>query len=306
MGTVNPQRQRFATWRPGIAWLVVSLALWSSGCRAIRQHVDSRQSIAARKVSRLGLEAMHEQRWSEAERQFNAALELNQADDRAHWGLSEALWQRGERGEAITHMEQAVRLSGSDPQLVVRLGRMYLEVGRIDDAAEKSQESLHGGREFAATWALQGDVMSALGQDSQALAAYHRALVLEANSPEVHVAIAELYNRQGRYDRLLATLDCLEENVELNACPIRVQYLRGLAMHEMGRPREAVACFEAVVEHNPHDPQALVMLAQSQLETGNMAGARQAIERALQLDANSPAARAVVAHMQQLEMPLAR
>jgi Flp pilus assembly protein TadD len=74
----------------------------------------------------------------------------------------------------------------------------------------------------------------------------------------------------------------------------------------MGRPREAVACFEAVVEHNPHDPQALVMLAQSQLQTGNMAGARHAIERALQLDANSPAARAVVAHMQQLEMPLAR
>ena len=93
MATVKPPRRQIAT-QP-LFWLGVATALIlpsQLGCRAIRQHVDSRQNIAARKLSREGLEAMHQQQWPEAEELFAEALELNQADDRAHWGIAEALW----------------------------------------------------------------------------------------------------------------------------------------------------------------------------------------------------------------------
>lgn len=272
-----------------------------AGCRAIRQHVESRSGIHSRKLSRMGLEAMHQQRWGAAEEHFAAALDLDDSDDRAHWGMAETLWQRGEREKAIEHMEQAVRLSAAEPELLIRLGRMYLDVGRITEAQERSDEALVSGREYASAWALQGDVMAATANDSQALSAYHRALAVQPNYPDVQIAIADLYRRQGRYDRLLATLDRLQDDMELTGCPIRVQQLRGIAMKELGRPREAADCFMAVCQCNPNDPQNLLMLAEAELEAGNTPAARHALELALQIDQHCSGAEAIVARLQQAE-----
>ncbi len=267
----------------------------SGGCRSIRQHVDSRQGIAGRKLSREGLEAVHEGHWDTAEDRFVEALELNKADDRAHWGMAETLWQRHERESAIEHMEQAVRLSGADPQLVVRMGRMYFEVGRVDDAQKQADESLVSGRMLPQAWALQGDCLAARSADDAALAAYHRALVLQPDYPEVQAAIADVYYRHGRYDRLLATLDRLQDNVDVNACPIKIQMLRGLAMQALGRPREAAECFLACASRKPDDAEVLLRLAEAEFEAGDLAAARQAVGRALQLDQESAAALELVA-----------
>jgi tetratricopeptide (TPR) repeat protein len=289
--------QRAAISRWGLLLLAFGWTFAAGGCRAIRQHAEAPPTIVARKLSRLGLEAMHQLRWDEAEEHFSAALELNETDDRAHWGLAEALWQRQQREEAIEHMEQAVRLSGGDPQLLVRMGRMYLEVGRVEDATIKSRQALRGGRELAAAWALRGDVLARLQRDEGALAAYHRALGIEADYPEVQVAIAELYHRQGRYDRLLATLDRLQDNVEASACPIRAQYLRGLAMHRLGRPREAAECFERVAQQRPGDSDVLIRLGEAYLAAGNRPAARRIADRVMRLDERDPHARALLAQL---------
>lgn len=279
--------------------LGILLCTTAGGCRAIRRHVDSRQGIAGRKLSREGLEAVHEGHWETAEDRFIAALELNQADDRAHWGMAETLWQRNERETAIEHMEQAVRLSGADPQLVVRMGRMYFEVGRVDDAQKQADDSLVSGRALPEAWALQGDCLAARSADDAALAAYHRALVLQPDFPEVQAAIADVYYRHGRYDRLLATLDRLQDNVDVNACPIKIQMLRGQAMQALGRPHEAAQCFMACASRKPDDAEILLRLAEAEFEAGDLAAARQAVGRALQLDQESAEALQMAARFNQ-------
>lgn len=285
------------------AYLLLTSA---AGCRAIRKHVESRQGIAARKLSRQGLEAMHEGRWNAAEELFAGALELSKLDDRAQWGMAEALWLRGEQLEAIAHMEQAVRLSGSDPQLVVRLGRMYFEVGRFEEAELQSEEALVSGRSSAEAWGLRGDILAKRGADDEALAAYHRALALRADYPEVQVAIADVYHRQGRYDRLLATLDRLRDNVAADASPIRAEMLRGMAMGELGRPREAAQCFAAIAARSPSDLEILMKLAEAEFQAGDLAAARQAVGRVMQLDPESAEGRALVARMNAPQQRLAR
>lgn len=287
--------------------IMLAFCLTSLGCRAIRQHVESRQSIAARKLSREGLEAMHHESWEEAEAAFTGALVLNQADDRAHSGLAEVLWERGEREKAIEHMEQAVRLSGAEPQLTVRMGRMYYDVGRIEEAQKKSDEALvGGGRDLPAAWALRGDVLSARGSDDEALACYHRALVLQPDYPAVQIAIADVYHRHGRYDRLLATLDRLRDNVDADACPSKVHVLRGMAMMQLGRPREAADLFRSVCEHIPDDPDILMRLAEAEYEAGDIAASRQALGRVFQLDPNSDEGRALVTQIENRLVPLTR
>src|SRR5690554_1842943 len=152
-------------------WTLVASSLCTSvGCRAISRYGESRQSIAARRLSRQGHEALHAGQWDVAEGLFTSALELTSSEDRAHWGLAESLWQRGEREAALKHMEAAVRLSASDPRLMRRLARMYLDLGRVADADRQCLAALAADRQSAEVWLLRGDCLLQSGDQAGALA----------------------------------------------------------------------------------------------------------------------------------------
>jgi len=266
---------------------VLLLVFSASGCRSIRAGAESRQSIAARRLSRQGLEAMHHGNWEDAEELFAGALDLNHADDRANWGMAETLWRRGEREQAVEFMNAAVRQSGSHPELLVRLGRMHFEQGELAEAQARCGEALQVGRELPGTWALHGDCLKQQGQSDAALAAYHRALALQPDFPEVQIQAAELYRQQGRYDRLLATLDRLRDSTGDAACPARVHMLRGIAMRQLGRPDEAAECFALVARLTPGDPDVHLQIASLALESRKYEAARLATLAALELDPQS-------------------
>ncbi len=259
----------------------------SSGCRAIRQIGESRQSIAARRLSGQGFQAMHDGQWEIAERLFTDALDASKSDDRAHWGLAEAYWKRGERELAVEQMEQAVRLSADDPTFVERLGRMYLELGRLQDADLRSRSALESERDSPAAWALRGDCLKAAGQHEQALAAYHRALALQPDFPEVQIQAAEIYQAQERYDRLLATLDRLQDGTGVAQAPARVDILQGIAMRHLGRTEEAGRCFARAAAKDPSNPTPHMELASLALERGDTDAARQSLALARQLNPTS-------------------
>lgn len=268
----------------GLVLLVGSLG----GCRAIRARTESQPAIAARRLSRQGLEAMHRQRWTNAEELFTDALELNANDDRANWGMAETLWQRGDGDEALEYMERAVRLSGSHPELVVRLGRMQFEQGDYDASWETSQRALRLGRELPETWALRGDCLRQRQRSAEALAAYHRALALRPAYPTVQIEAAELYRQQGRYDRVLATLQRLQETATAEQCPPRAELLRGIAMQRLGRDDEAAACFDRVIRQNPDDLQTQLLRASLALRQQDWGTAQRATREALRIEPTSP------------------
>ena len=262
-----------------------------TGCRAISRYGESRQTIAARRLSRQGLEAMHAGQWDMAENLFSSALDIRAADDRAHWGLAESLWQRGEREAALLHMEQAVRLSASDPRLVRRLARMYFDLGRIEEAERETMVALEADRESAEVWALKGDCLRSRGDQTAALAAYHRAMALQPDYPDVQIQAAELYRIQGRYDRLLATIDRLQESLDVDEpCPIRGHVLRGIALRQLDRPAEAQQCFAEANREAPMDPEPLINLAELHLASGDVESARMAVDQAMLLSPASPTA----------------
>lgn len=227
---------------------------------------------------------MRDGQWDTAENLFASALDVSKADDRAHRGLAESMWQRQERDQAIRHMEQSVRLSAGDPKLVQRLGRMYLEVGRLDDADRQCQLALEADRHSAEVWALRGDCLAAKNHTEEALAAYHRALAIQPDFPSVQLQAAEIYRAEGRYDRLLATLERLEDGVGGEDQSARAQLLKGIAMRQLGCTDEAYRCFANAVEKDPNDPAAHLHVASVCLDRGDVETARRQIDIAMQLD----------------------
>jgi Tfp pilus assembly protein PilF len=274
--------------KPASARLLCTLLAVSSvthtGCRAIRRFGESHQSITARRLSGQGFQAMHDGQWDIAETLFTDALDVSKSDDRAHWGLAESYWKRDETDLAIQHMEHAVRLSAGDPKFVQRLGRMYLELGRLQEADQHSRWALESKRGSAEAWALRGDCLKAADKGDQALAAYHRALALQPDYPEVQLQAAEIYRTQRRYDRLLATLDRLQDGVGIDDAPPRVDMLQGIAMRQLGRSEQARRCFVRASTKDPTDAKPHLELATLAVERGNVQSAKDSLAVALSLD----------------------
>ena len=227
---------------------------------------------------------MHDGRWEIAESQFTDALEISKTDDRAHWGLAEAYWHRDDKELAVNHMEQAVRLSANDPKFVGRLGEMYLELGRLAEADQHSQMALSATRDSPEAWRLRGDCLRAAGEEVEALAAYHRALALQPDFPDVQMQAAEIYRTQQRYDRLLATLDRMQESVGVDNTPARADLLQGIAMRHLGRGEEARRSFVRAQNKQPADAAPHLELATLAMEQGNIKSAHQSIRTALAID----------------------
>jgi tetratricopeptide (TPR) repeat protein len=130
-----------------------------------------------------------------------------------------------------------------------------------------------------------------LGDLDGALAAYHQALALQPDFPEVQLEIAELYRQQGRYDRLLATIDRLQDTIaEGDACPSRAHMLRGIALHQLQRYGDAQRCFQDAIASDPNNPEPHLHLASLLLEQGDAQAARAPLQQAIALSPQSPGA----------------
>ena len=260
------------------------------GCQSM-SHKQQQKLIDARRHSGMGFQKIHNGSWEDAEELFEQALDKSENDERAHWGLAESYWNRGKTTLSLEHMEQAVRLSAGDPKMIQRLGRMYLDTGRLEDAKSHSLWALESERDSAEAWALYGDCLHAAADDSDpdhpalqpALAAYHRALALQPDYPKVQQTSAEIYLKQQRYDRVLATLDRLHDTLGINAASARVDVLRGIALKQEGRTDDAKASFLRAIAKDRNDPNPLIELASLELKEGRLEQARSTLEQAAEI-----------------------
>jgi len=261
----------------------------SSGCRVFRSHKVSDESIAAaRQLSLQGIDAQQRGQWDRAEMLFAAAILKCPADERARCGYAESRWQRGAFADAIGHMEEAVRLSGHDPERLVRLGQMYRPRGDLAQAARQAERAIAVNGQLAAAWALRGEVLQAQGKRSEALASYHRALSHEQPLPEVQLAIADIYSQENRPQRALATLQSLAGSYSPDQVPPQVRFREGLALRSLARHQDSARALEQAAQQPNPPAELLCELARSQMLAGDVAAARHTVAAALKGNPRHP------------------
>ena len=270
----------------GAALLVLVSAGGLCGCRAFRCHTSDEAVSAARDLSLQGLDAQQKGRAGEAEQLFAAAVERCPQDERARCCYAEVLWQRGAQDEAVQHMEEAVRLSGSDPQRRVQLGKMYLARGQLHQASVQAERATSADRQLAAAWALSADVLKAEGLRDEALAGYHRALAIQPHYPEVQIALSDLYGLQDRPQRALATLQALADHYPPDQVPSDVSYRQGLVLRRLARYEDAAEQLAAAIRQGPATADMHFELAQTQILAGNRSAAAESVAAGLALHPN--------------------
>ena len=211
------------------------LALAGAGCVWCKNPVGEKV-IAARQYSLRGMEALQREQFEEAEGLFASAVQTSPVDERARCRYAESLWRRGARQEAIAQMEEAVRLSGNDPKLLVELGEMHLAFGDLPRATKCAEQAVAVNGRSASAWALRGDVLRRTGKPQDALACYHRALTYQTHFTHVQLATADIYRESGRPQRSLATLDVLAAQFSPGQEPVEVLFHKARLFINGGRP----------------------------------------------------------------------
>lgn len=273
------------------------------GCATLGHRPVAENVVRCREQCQAGLDAEREGRDKEAHQLYAAAVECCPVDERARRLHAESLWQRAQRTEAIEQMQEAVRLSGGEPQLLVRLGEMHLATGQLQPAARQACAAIEAAPGLASAWALEGDVLRASGDPSAALERYHRALVYRDDYPEVQFAVAEIYFQQRRYQRALSTLVALSQQYEPHRQPQRLRWLRGLSYKALERYDEAAEELEMAARFAPPTPELLYELAHSQMMAGQTAAARLTAQQALALAPAHADSRQLMAQLERNQSP---
>jgi tetratricopeptide (TPR) repeat protein len=193
---------------------------------------------------------------------FAAAIVKSPADERDRWGYAESLWHRGDYAAAIGSMEEAVRLSGYDPERRVRLGTMYLAWGDLRLARLQAERAIATNPQLPGAWALLGKAQHATGSLDEALASFHRALSLDPALTDVQLAVADVYAQQNRPQRALATLQLLADRFPASQVPVEVLYREALAHQALGELDAARLTIDVALRRQSRHPECLALAEQ--------------------------------------------
>ncbi len=277
--------------------LTLAGACAAVGCATFSQQPVADNVVRCREGCQAGLAAARQGRAEQAHELFTGAVDSCPVDERARRLLAESLWESNRPADAIKQMQEAVRLSGGDPELLVRLGEMHLAQGDLEGAGNEAQRAIRVSPRSATAWALDGDVSRQLGRLTPALQSYHRALAYREDYPRVQFAVADVYTRLGRHERALATLSALSQQYEPDHLPQRLLAMRGLAYKSMGRNTEAAGQLSLAAKAAPPTPDLLFELADALALSGETTAARVTARQALSLEPGHARSQRLIAQL---------
>ena len=231
------------------------------GCRLLPRSGAAPQEVAsARRLCNEGLSAVDGKDLLRAEGLLERAVKQCPTDVDARRHYADVLWQRGERMAAVTQIAEALRLSPGDTGLCIDGGRMYMELGLLDDADRLAREAVRMAPRSGNAWRLHGQVALARGRAEEALADLHRALAASPDDRDILLETAELYRRLGKPQRALATLAILGDTYPPNQTPPQVLALEGLAQEALERPDDARDSYRRAVDRGLDSPDVVARL----------------------------------------------
>lgn len=275
---------------------------------------------AAQVLDQALIEVGRRQEAIEVERQ---ALERNPQSIFAAEGLAWAYFAAGRRDEALEQITRAVEATPDDYPMRRSHSRMLADAGRFVEALDAAREHVRLVPQFAPARSFLAEALMAVGDTAAAHAHLDTALALPPTGFPTDVlrragriddAVEELRRRaranpesvfyrvelaRGLFalapwsDRAPhAALAAFEAARELSPREDFLLRQYGQTLRELGRTDESLAPFEALVEDQPRDADAHMLLGW-ELLTGqrNVEAAGRAFRRALDLDAFNEAAR---------------
>jgi Flp pilus assembly protein TadD len=286
----------------GLALLTLGVAAGSCGCAAIARRAEAQASAdESRQLWRRGVTALESGQVAEATSLLHQAAEIEPEDGDTRAQLSEALWQSGQRGEALAHAEAACLCERTDARLAVRAGEMRLAEGDLQRANEWSNVAVALDGRSPKAWALRGRTYARLGQHERAIGDFQQALRYAPADTEVLGDLAALYRDRGDQHRALATLHHLLDCYPPGEQPAPALAMAGELYMAIGRPQAASEQLRLASDRGASSADVLCRLAEAEAACGRPRQALVEARRALDADAAHVASRELLTRLTALD-----
>ncbi|MDE2758353.1 MAG: tetratricopeptide repeat protein, partial [Acidobacteriota bacterium] len=195
-------------------------------------------------------------RAAEAEESLRRARELRPNDPSTLHMAAEALRTAGRRQEAVCAYRNVLR---SDPEFApahVGLGAALFDLQRYEEALKSLERaaSLETDPATAATsHFLAGRALKELGRMPEAAARFQQAVESDPNHAEALDHLALWRFQQRRYQE---ALDLYRAQSALKPDSVTTHANIGVTLYFLGRPEEALAAMEQVLQLDPDHPMA--------------------------------------------------
>ena len=226
-----------------------------------------------------------------AKQKFHRAMELNPKMIEAPAALAGIYADAGDGDQAIAMADKVLALDPANARALRVLYDIYDQRGdeaKAADALERLKTAEGGGAEAAIRLFNEGAEAARLGDLERARARFEQALGVDPELAPAHGALARVYFVQEQYDQAIAAA---EKAYELDPGQASVLKYAYEGYRKKGDTEQARRVFDQMSEADPAGTAgALYENGVAMFNAGNMAGAQQALEQALQADPDLPKA----------------
>jgi Flp pilus assembly protein TadD len=198
---------------------------------------------------------------------------------------AESLAQAGDVSTAVARLEEAARLSPSDMDIVLSLGRLLYASRDLPRAEKAFREVLEHQPTHADARYRLGRLQAETGDFTSAVQSLELACRMSPMTLSYHVHLAKLYMREARAADAVRELRLARR---LSPGDPDSAYNLGLGLAQAGAFAEAAAELEAAVAQGHKDPRVHQVLAGVYARMGDAARAKQAEETFRRLSGSPP------------------
>lgn len=236
-------------------------------------------------LAHLGLLEAREEHYAEAISLYRKALTLKPEMPGLRWNLGLAYFKAGEYKSALPIFEPLFKAqppaSDQAQRLAILIGMSHYGLAEyaaavpwLKRAAEDDPKNLP----LLLTWAHS---CLFVRQFPCVLDVYHRVVALNADSAEAHMLVGEALDEMK--DPVGAQRE-FRAAVAANPKEPNVHFGLGYLLWTKGQYPEAAEQFQAEIDNNPHHLQAVLYLADSEMQMNRMEEARSLLEKLARLD----------------------
>jgi tetratricopeptide (TPR) repeat protein len=186
--------------------------------------------------------------YSEAAKQYDAAIKLNDQTALGHVGLGDCLLMEGDHFRASQEFEKALTCDSNSVDANIRVGDMNFENGRYDVALSKYNEALKIDKRSANAICSIGDVYKAQNEFDLAIRYYNEAEQIAPQNSYSHVGLGNCFVAKADYEQAAKELKWAMEVDPRNA---GVHYAVGYVYFSRGEYEAAMKEFQRAIELRP-------------------------------------------------------
>ena len=166
--------------------------------------------LAAAHTARAMALLYNDRNWLEAEKEFEAALEINPSDADNYNFYALELAMRGRTSDALQKIKQAQELDPLSLRISYVVGALYNVAGRYDEAMAQCRKTLELDPNFAVAHDCLGWAHLLKGMPEESVKEFQKAVELSGGAPPMRAALACAYVDAGRRSDALRILDDLQ------------------------------------------------------------------------------------------------